>query len=49
MDVVLVLAIILGAFALFLWLVDTPRRNDYYRELRSFKNKWIETGSPEGS
>ena len=103
MDLVLPLAIILGLFALFLWVVDTPRRNEerqfrkvkrwlnekgyqlpprigpgwnlailiglllgiipglviffvangkrneYYKELRAFKNKWIDAGSPEGS
>ena len=102
MDIVLPLALILGLFAVFLWLIDTPRRNEerqfgkvkrwinekgydvpprigpgwnlailigfimgiipglvllliangkiniYYRELRVFKNKWIDAGSPEG-
>ena len=103
MDLILPLAIILILFALFLWVIDTPRRNEerqfgkvkrwlnekgyqlpprigpgwnlaiiagllfgiipglviffiangkrniYYKELRSFKNKWIDAGSPEGS
>ncbi len=103
MDLILPLLIILSLFALFLFVVDTPRRNEekqfgkvkrwvyekgyqlpprigpgwnlaiiagllfgiipglviffiangkrniYYKELRSFKNKWIDAGSPEGS
>tara|TARA_B100001250_G_C19111861_1_gene491445 strand:+ start:34 stop:342 length:309 start_codon:yes stop_codon:yes gene_type:complete len=102
MEVLLPLAVVLSLFALFLWLIDSPRRNeqrnfgtvkrwikqkgyelpprigpgwnlsiligfllgiipgvillliangkrnDYYRELRAFKNKWIEAGMPEG-
>ena len=28
MDIVLPLALILGLFAVFLWLIDTPRRNE---------------------
>jgi len=103
MDLILPLAIILILFAFFLWLIDTPRRNEerqfgtvklwinekgyqlpprigpgwnlaiiagllfgiipglviffiangrrniYYKELRNFKNKWIDAGSLEGS
>ena len=39
MDIVLPLALILGLFAVFLWLIDTPRRNEE-RQFGKVK-RWI--------
>ena len=47
------LAIIAGLC--FVWIpgiviffIAQHKRNIYYQELKTFKNKWIEAGSPEG-
>ena len=40
------LGIIPGLITFF---IANGKRNIYYKELRSFKNKWIDAGSPEGS
>ena len=42
----LLFRIIPGLVILF---IANGKRNTYYKELRSFKNKWIDAGSPEGS
>ena len=48
------LAIIAGLLigiipGLVIFFIAIGKRNIYYKELRSFKNKWIDAGSPEGS
>ena len=48
------LAIIAGLLfgiipGLVIFFIANGRRNIYYKELRTFKNKWIDAGSPEGS
>ena len=49
-DLAIIAGLLFGIIpGLVIFFIANGRRNIYYQELRSFKNKWIEAGSPEGS
>ena len=48
-DLAIIAGLLVGIIpGLVIFFIAYHRRNIYYQELRTFKNKWIEAGSPEG-